>query len=86
MKNSTTLSVAMTEDEAGRAWGMRSHLSHGSATGKLKPAEEEIYKKLEKILRGALKKANTDDSFALVFAGDSAIRSRWPIIIDGRSI
>jgi hypothetical protein len=81
-----TLSVAMTEDEARRAWGMRSHLSHGGATGKLTPEEEEIYKKLEEILRGALKKAIVDDSFASVFADDSAIRSRWPIIVDGRSI
>jgi len=67
-----TLSVAMTEDEASRAWGMRSHLSHGAATGKLKPEEEEIYRKLEKILRGALQKAITDDCFALIFADDSA--------------
>jgi hypothetical protein len=80
------IGVAMSDDHAKKAWGMRSHLSHGGATGQLKTDEEEIYKKLEKILREALKKSILNDGFAALFADEDAVRLRWPVIVNGRSI
>jgi hypothetical protein len=80
------VNIAFTEDEARKAWSMRSHLSHGGATGRLTPPEEEVYKKLEIVLRGMLKKAILDNVFASIFADDNRIRAAWPIIIGGKSI
>jgi len=82
----SSVHVTMTEDEARTAWSMRSHLSHRGATGKLNPSEEEIYRKLEMVLRGALKKAILDGGFASIFADDSRIRLSWPIMVGGKSI
>jgi hypothetical protein len=82
----SSVQVAMTEEEASRAWKMRTNLSHGSATGKLNMTEEEIYRKLEMVLRGVLKKAILDNAFASIFAEDNKIRAAWPIIIDGKII
>jgi hypothetical protein len=78
--------IPFTEDEARKAWSMRSHLSHGGATGRLTPPEEEVYKKLEIVLRGVLKKAILDSDFASTFADDSRIRANWPVFISGKSI
>jgi hypothetical protein len=82
----SSVHVSMNEDEARRAWSMRSHLSHGGATGQLNPMEEEIYRKLEMLLRRVLKKAILDGAFASIFADDDRIRASWPIILSGRSI
>jgi hypothetical protein len=82
----SSVHAAMTEDEAAKAWSMRSHLSHGGATGKLASPEEEIYRKLEIVLRGVLKKSILDNGFASTFADDNRIRAAWPIIVGGRSI
>lgn len=72
----SSIHVAMTADEAAKAWSMRSHLSHGGATGKLTPPEEEVYKKLEMVLRGVLKKAILDNGFASTFADDDELGRR----------
>jgi hypothetical protein len=82
----SNLKLAFTQDEARKAWSMRSHLSHGGATGKLSPPEEEVYKKLEVVLRAVLKKAILDNGFASTFADDKLIRAEWPVIIGGKSI
>lgn len=76
----------ITEDEAGEAWKMRSHLSHGGATGKLNSQEEEVYIKLENTLGSVLKRAILDDTFSSTFADESSIRKKWPISRGGKSI
>lgn len=82
----SSVQVAMSDDEATKAWAMRSHLSHGGGTGKLTTEEEEIHKKLEMLLRSILKKAILDNGFALIFGDDNRIRASWPIIVRGKSI
>jgi hypothetical protein len=82
----SNVQIAFTEDDTRKAWSMRSHLSHGAATGKLNATEEEIHKKLEMVLRGVLKKAILDRDFASIFSDEDKIRASWPVIIDGKSI
>jgi hypothetical protein len=65
---------------------MRSRLSHGGSTGKLAPSEEQLYLKLELVLRLALKEAILNPAFAAIFADDNTIRSKWPIVVGGKSI
>ena len=65
---------------------MRFHLSHGGTTGKLTPPEEEVYKNLEIVLCGVLKKAILDGDFASTFADESRIRAKWPVAISGKLI
>lgn len=83
---SGTLGVPLTTPEAKNAYDMRSQLSHGGATGKLSEADEEIYLKLERVLRAALKEAILNPTFATIFADQNTIRSQWPIVVDGKSI
>jgi hypothetical protein len=65
---------------------MRSRLSHGGATGKLASSEEQLYIKLELVLRAALKEAILNPMFAAIFADENTIRSKWPIVVKGISI
>ena len=80
------MKVCFTEDDARVAWRMRSHLSHGGATGKLKSEEERVYRKLEEVLRCVVKRAFLQTVFASAFADDNRIRSTWPVHIKGKSI
>jgi hypothetical protein len=81
-----SLGLPLTTLEAETAYDMRSRLSHGGATGKLSTSEEQVYLKLEMVLRAALKEAILNSSFAVIFADDNAIRSKWPIVVGGVNI
>lgn len=83
---SAILGVPLTAPEAETAYEMRSHLSHGDATGKLSEADEEVYLKLERVLRAALKEAIVNPTFAAIFTDDNTVRSQWPIMVGGKSI
>lgn len=80
------LGVSLNTKEAETAYDMRSRLSHGGATGKLAPSEEQLYKKLELVLRTALKEAILNPTFAAIFADEITIRSKWPIVVGGKNI
>jgi len=82
----SNLGVPLTVQEAETAYDMRSRLSHGGATGKLAPAEEQLYLKLELALRMALKEAILNPTFAMIFADENSIRSKWPIVVGGKNI
>jgi len=78
--------VSLTTQEAETAYDMRSRLSHGGATGKLTPSEEQLYLKLELVLRLALKEAILNPTFAAIFVDENTIRSKWPIVVRGQNI
>jgi hypothetical protein len=80
------LGVSLTTQEAETAYDMRSRLSHGGATGKLAPSEEQLYLKLELVLRTALKEAILNPAFAAIFVDENTIRSKWPIVVRGTNI
>ena len=80
------LGVPLTTAEAESAYEMRSHLSHGNAAGKLLEPDEQVYLKLELVLRAALKEAILNPTFATIFRDENTIRSRWPIAVGGKSI
>jgi hypothetical protein len=82
----SSLGVSLTAQEAETAYDMRSRLSHGRATGKLAPSEEQLYMKLELVLRTALKEAILSPMFALTFANGDTVRSKWPIVVRGKNI
>ncbi len=76
--------VPLTAQEAETAYEMRSRpLSHGGATGKLAPSEEQLYLKLELAL---LKEAILNPTFAAIFADENTIRSKWPIVVRGKNV
>jgi hypothetical protein len=83
---SGSLGVPLTKREAETAYDMRSSLSHGNATGKLSEADEQVYLKLERVLRAALKEAILNPTFATIFTDENTIRSQWPIVVDGKNI
>jgi hypothetical protein len=78
--------VSLTAQEAETAYDMRSRLSHGGATGKLTSSEEQLYLKLELVLRLALKEAILTPAFAAIFVEENTIRSQWPIVVRGQNI
>jgi hypothetical protein len=80
------LGVSLTTQEAETAYDMRSRLSHGGATGKLAPSEEQLYRKLELVLRTALKEAILNPTFAAIFTDEKTIRSKWPIVVRGENV
>jgi hypothetical protein len=80
------LGVPLTTQEADMAYDMRSRLSHGGATGKWAPAEEQLYLRLELVLRTALKEAILNPAFAAIFTDDNTIRSKWPIVVRGNNV
>jgi hypothetical protein len=80
------LGVSLNTQEAETAYEMRSRLSHGGATGKLAPSEEQLYLKLELVLRAALKEAVLNSTFAAIFADENMIRSKWPIVVRGTNV
>jgi hypothetical protein len=82
----SSLGVSFTVQEAEMAYDMRSRLSHGGATGKLGQSEEQLYKKLELVLRTALKEAILNPTFAAIFTDDNTIRSKWPIVVRGTNV
>jgi|SRR5712664_2395830 len=82
----SSLGVSFTAQEAETAYDMRSRLSHGGATGKLAPSEEQLYKKLELVLRTALKEAILNPTFAVTFTDENTIRSKWPIVVGGKNV
>jgi hypothetical protein len=82
----SSLGVPLTAQDAETAYDMRSRLSHGGATGKLAPSEEQLYIKLELVLRSALKEAILNPAFAAIFVDENTIRSKWPIVVRGKSV
>ena len=82
----SSVGVPLITKEAETAYDMRSRLSHGRAAGKLAPSEEELYKKLESVLRAALKESILNSTFAAIFVDKTTIRSKWPIVIGGKSV
>lgn len=82
----STLGLVLTTQEAETAYDMRSRLSHGGATGKLSTSEEQVYLKLEMVLRAALKEAILNSAFAAIFVDENTIRSKWPIMVGGTNI
>lgn len=67
------------EQKADEAYIMRSKLVHGQLIRDIEEYKLELYEALEEILRGVLKKAILDSSFADIFSSDDKIRNRWPI-------
>jgi len=67
------------EDKAKEAYAMRSTLVHGQLLRDLEAYKLELYEALEEILRGVLKKAILDSSFADIFSSDDKVRNKWPI-------
>jgi hypothetical protein len=82
----SSLGVSLTVQEAETAYDMRSRLSHGGATGKLAPSEEQLHLKLELVLRTALKEAILNPTFAMIFVDENTIRSNWPIVVRGKNV
>ena len=78
--------VPISKSEAEAAYDMRSHLSHGNATGRLAPSDAQVYLRLGRVLRAALKRAILDPLFAAIFSDESTVSAKWPIKVGGRAI
>ena len=67
------------EDNANDAYDMRSGLVHGQLLRDIGEIKLELYEKVEKILRLAIKRAILEPSYNLTFSCDDKIRENFPI-------
>jgi hypothetical protein len=78
------LGISISEEQAGDAYEVRSHLAHGVSLQTAGPGGPptslvELYDCIEDILRLAALRSMRDARFADIFADDDLIRSRWPL-------
>lgn len=78
-KMATDLEIDFSEADAGNTYDIRSRLAHGGGFASLKPANRDLYGRMENTLRKALLRAIGDPSFSCVFDSDYNIRNKWPI-------
>jgi hypothetical protein len=74
-------SCEFTEDDAAAAYDCRSSLSHGQGLSGLTREKQQLYERMDAVLRQALMRSIQEPEFAKTFATDGAIRSRWPLAI-----
>lgn len=74
-------SCEFSEDDAAAAYDCRSSLSHGQGLSDLTKEKQQLYERMDAVLREALMRSIQEPEFAKIFATDGAIRSRWPLAI-----
>jgi len=72
-------SISISSDEASEMYDLRSSLSHGQGPGNLAPEKNELYDKMERLLRLVIKKAILDTSFNALLSDPDRIRDEWPV-------
>jgi hypothetical protein len=77
--------VGLTDDDLSRAYDLRSKLLHTEsflyALGTILPQSQhnELYEKLEDLLRVTVKQCLFDENFGSFFRDDHAVAARWPL-------
>lgn len=71
--------LAVPEDVLRDIYDRRSTLAHGQSFGALDPATKILYRATEDLLRGILRIAILNSTFASTFASDAAVQSNYPL-------
>lgn len=69
----------VTKDEARGMYELRSSLSHGQGLGEVTPDKEDLYRKMENILRLTIRKSILEKSFDDFLSDPQEIKERWPV-------
>jgi hypothetical protein len=72
-------SIDISSDEAGEMYDLRSALSHGQGLGNLAPEKNELYEKMERLLRLVIKMAILDTNLNAFLSDPDRIRAEWPV-------
>lgn len=67
------------EDDAEAAYDLRSSLSHGRGLPVPSNETQDLYERMETVLRQALKRCILEGDIAGIFSDDQTIRDRWPV-------
>ena len=73
------LSVDFTEDDAERAYDLRSSGVHGRGFESLDDSTLALYYKMETVLRSSIPRAIEDAAFRDIFLGEDRIRAEFPL-------
>lgn len=73
------LGMEVSPTDASRMWKLRSAISHGSKHGGLGTAEFDLYRRMEDIPRGILRRAIADLGFCRVFDSKESLDIAFPI-------
>jgi len=71
--------LSATEAELRQIYTQRSLVAHGLAFGALEPDSQALYRSLERLVRGAIRKALLDDSFRSILSSDENIATQFPL-------
>lgn len=69
----------ITKREASRMWGLRSAIVHGEKHGGLEPADVELYRRMEEVVRAVLRRALTDRASRAIFDTHENIDAALPV-------
>ena len=69
----------ISENDAEEMYELRSKLSHGQGFGSLSADNNELYKRMEELLRFTIRKALLDEAFCDFLSDPENIRKSWPI-------
>lgn len=67
------------ENKAEEAYGMRCALAHGQLLRDMGQIKQELYEKVENVLRLAIKRAILEPPYNLMFSNDEKIREYFPL-------
>lgn len=69
----------ITKDEAEEMYELRSSLSYGRGLGSLTPDKQNLYRKMENILRLTIRKSILEESFNDFLSDPEKIQKSWPV-------
>jgi hypothetical protein len=72
------LEIRLTIQDAGRAYSLRSSLSHGSVT-RVDPETLQLYISIERVLRDTLRRSILEEQWRQRFVSDDTVRAAWPV-------
>lgn len=77
--------IPWTDEDAKVAYGLRSKLAHGQHVSNSTAEDHALYRRMETVLRTALREALLNPAFGSIFADDNQIRAEWPLPSGGES-
>ena len=72
--------INFTQDDARNAYDLRSTLAHGQEVVPCEDATTDLYRRMESILRSAIRTAIHDATFRAIFDSDDNIRAEFPLL------
>ncbi len=71
--------VPWTDEDAKKAYSLRSKLAHGQHVGNSGAEGHDLYRRMEEVLRTVVREALLDEEFGSIFADERRIETEWPL-------